>query len=129
MDERRHVHELDRRGGRDVRLRARRRGEEDEQRAQPLAAGLQRLGADRRDDAAMRRHGRLEPLLELLEVRVEPGRRAQVGEGAQRACPSCSATIPPARSRNETSAKPARSSRAASSSGPGNRRTLAGRYV
>ena len=123
------MHELDGRRGGDVRPRARRRGEEDEERPEALTASLERLGADRGDDAPVGRDRRLEPVLELLEIGVEAGRRAQVGERAQAAAPRCSATMPPASRRNETSPKPASRSSAARSSGPGNRRTLAGRYV
>ena len=47
MDERRHVHELDRDAGRERRLvGGARRGEEAEERPQPLAAGRERLAGD-----------------------------------------------------------------------------------
>ena len=55
VDERRHVHELDRDAGGDRRLAVRRRGEEDEQRPQPLAAGGERLDADVGDEAGVAR--------------------------------------------------------------------------
>jgi hypothetical protein len=121
------VHELDRGRRGDVRPPAGRRREEDEQGAKPLAAGLERLGADLGDDAAVRPDRRLEPLLELLQVGVEARCGAEVGERAQRAVPVWSATIPPARSRKDTSPNPVRSRRPLRSAGPGNRRTLAGR--
>ena len=76
VDERRHVHELDGDAGGERRVAPRRRREEDEQRAQPLAAGGERLVADGRDEAGMARDGAREPLLERVEVLLEPvGRR------------------------------------------------------
>src|SRR6266545_1271146 len=107
VDERREVKQLDRDAGRERRL-ARRR-EEDEQRAQPFASRGERLLADRGDDSRVRLDRPLEPHLELVEVDVEAGSAADFLErGRHRLTPVCSATIP---------------------SGPGKRRTLAGRYV
>src|SRR5207253_10600896 len=105
---------------------------EAELRTHPLAARGERLVADRGDDPRMRRDRPRQALLERVEVRVEAGSLADRGERRGHedpACPTCKATIPPARKRNETSSKPARPSIAASSSGPGKRLTLAGRYV
>src|SRR5205085_11085055 len=105
-----------------------RRAQEDEHRAKALPARCERFLADRGDDAGMRLDRALEPCLENVEVLVQPASRADVG---QRRChsltPVCSATIPPANRRYSTSRKPAIC--AARSSGPGKRRTLAGRYV
>ena len=56
MDERRHVHELDRDARSERRLAGRRR-EEDEQRPQALAARDQRLAADCGHEARLRLHG------------------------------------------------------------------------
>ena len=63
---------------------------------------------------------RLRPLLVFLA--------APPGE-AHAASPVCRATIPPAKSRQRTFSNPAARRSSASSSGPGKRRTLAGRYV
>jgi hypothetical protein len=52
VDEARHVHELDRDSGRDRALGLGVGGQEDEERAQALAAGSKRLGTDLRDEAA-----------------------------------------------------------------------------
>jgi hypothetical protein len=124
------VHELDRDARDDRRRRTGRCRQIDEQRAQPLAACRERFGADFGDDAAIRNDGALESLLEIGEVRVEPGRLADLCQRAQRTASAvCNATIPPAKSRNCTSRKPAALISSASSSGPGKRRTLAGRYV
>ena len=97
MHERRGVDEFDR-GPRGNRRLALRRGQEDEQRAQPLPAGRERLGADRRDEAWANLDSRGQPLFEPLEVRVEPGALANRSE-AHSATPRCSATIPRAKSR------------------------------
>src|SRR5207237_838594 len=106
----------------------------------PLAA-LERLAADEteggvcqdsnRRAVARRRQLRErlgKTLLELLEVGVEPGGGPDGGDRAQRATPVWSATMPPAKSRQRISSNPASSRSFARSSGPGNRRTLAGRY-
>ena len=128
VDERGHVHELDRDPRGHGRRSSGRRGEEDEQRPEPLAARVQRIARGGGNDPSVRADGLLQPLLELLEVEVEPGRvpdrRQRAGHVAS---PMWSATIPPAKVRYETSAKPAEPIRSASSSGPGKRRTLAGR--
>ena len=75
VDERRHVHELDRRAGRERRL-AWTGGEEDEQRPQPLAAGRERFAADLGDEPRVRVDRRGQAHLEVLEVGVEAGRLA-----------------------------------------------------
>jgi hypothetical protein len=53
--------------------------EEDERRAQPLPAGGERLRRDRGDEPAVAPDGLLEPLLELVEVLLEPGRLTDDG--------------------------------------------------
>src|SRR5262249_27497730 len=110
------------------RLVLRRGGEEDEQRPQPLAA-RERVGARGGDDARVAAHRRVEPGLELAEVRREPGRLADLRQPRHDASPTWGATIPPASRRKRTLSTPASPSSAASSSGPGKRRTLAGRYA
>ena len=121
--------ELHRDAGDHRRIRPGRAREVDEQRAQPLATRGERLAADLRDDSLVAADRMLEPIFELGQVRLEARCLAQLGEGGQWAVPVCSATIPPAKVRKRTSRKPAVAIRFASSSGPGNRRTLAGRYV
>ena len=113
MDERRHVDELDRGAARRRRRSparsSGRRAEEDEHRAQPLAAGRERVGPDLADEAGVRADGALEALLEQLEVGVEARRGADGGEGAHATLLAAwRATIPPPRSRQPTSSKPAR---------------------
>ncbi len=134
VHERGHVHELHGHSRGERGLAAGRGREEDEQRAQPLAARGERLVADRRDETGMARDGAREALLERVEVLLEPGGLA---DGGQRRSLSV-VTAPPPRARpryplqtGETA--PFRSRRrpssAARSSGSGKRRTLAGRYV
>ena len=129
MNQRRHVHELDRDPGGERRLCAGRRGEEDERGPQPLAAGRERLVPHGGDEARMRGDAPAEPLLERVEVAVEPGHGADLLQRGSHytASPTCSATIPPAKRWNLTSSKPHPASSSASSSGHGKRRTLAGR--
>ena len=129
VHERREVDELDRDAGDHRRLRPGRRREVDEQRPQPLPAGGKRLRTDLRDDAAVGADRMLQTVLELAEVGVQPGRLTDLRECAQTASAVCSATMLPAKSRKRTSRKPAAAISSASSSGPGKRRTLAGRYV
>ena len=134
VDERRHVDELDR-GARGDRASPPRSGgadEEDEHRPQPLAAGRERLGADRGDEARMARRppARAAP-------RPRPGtRRGRAPRGPSRACAHraplavCSATIAAAETGGSASpSKPARPISDGELLGPGKRRTLAGRYV
>ena len=80
VDERRHVHELDRDAGRERRLRARRSGEEDERGPEPLAARGERLVPDGGDEPRVGGHGPREPLLERVEIVVEPRHRPDVRE-------------------------------------------------
>ena len=132
MDERRHVHELDGGAARDGALSGalvRRRAEEDEHRAQALAAGRERVGADLADEPGMGADRALEPLLEQLEIGVEARGGADGGERAHAALlvAAWSATMPPPSRRQPISPKPARRIASPSSSGPGKRRTLAGR--
>jgi hypothetical protein len=127
VNERGHVHELDRRAGRERRLRG--RGcQEDEERPQTLATGRERFAADLRNEARLGPHGRGQTALEVLEIGVE-ARGLADRRKAQLATPMCSATIPPPKVRQRTSSNPAARTSSASSSGPGKRRTLAGRYV
>src|SRR5689334_10069354 len=119
--------ELDRDAGDDRRLTVARAGQVHEQRAEPLAAGGERLAPHLGDDPLVSPDGRLEPVLELDEVGVEARRLSQLCERAQRASAVCSATMPPANVRKRTESNPAAAINVASSSGPGKRRTLAGR--
>jgi hypothetical protein len=96
MDERRHVHQLDGDPGHVRRRAIVRCGEEDEQRPQPLAAGGERLGADRRGQPGMTTDRADQALLDLLEVFVEPLRLVDRRQRVQAATPVCSATMPPA---------------------------------
>ena len=68
------------------------RGEVDEERPQALAAGRDRVPADRRDEARVAVDRELEPLLELLEVRL---RLLEDGLRAHGRTAVCSATLPP----------------------------------
>ncbi len=130
MDERRHVHELD--GGTPghrtlaVPLLHRRR-EEDEQRPEPLASRRERVRADIAQATGKGADGVLEPVLEQVEVAVEPGSLPDGRQRVHRFVPTWRATIPPPMSFQPTPSKPARPNAAARSDGPGNRRTLAGR--
>jgi hypothetical protein len=128
------VHELDGDAGGEAGLPSVRRAQEDEHGPQALAAGGECLVPDRRDEARMRRDRAREPLLERVEVVGQPFDGADAGErlgcgGYSRASATWSATIPPAKRRYRTFPKPVSSSRRASASGAGKRRTLAGRYV
>ena len=96
------------------------RDELDQQRPQPLAAGVHRGDSEPFDEPGIRRDDLAQPQLHLLEIRLDRG-------DAHAAVPVCSATIPPASRRKSTSAKPCASISAARVSGPGKRRTLAGR--
>src|SRR3954447_1717430 len=129
VHERREVDELDGDAGDDRRLRPGRRREVHEQGPQPLPAGCEGLSTDLRDDAAVGADRVLETVLELAEVGVQPGRLTNLRKCAQTASAVCSATMLPAKRRKRTSRKPAAAISSASSSGPGKRRTLAGRYV
>jgi hypothetical protein len=120
--------ELDGDPGGDEGLTAGRRGQEDEQRPQPLASGGERLGADLGNQSRVAGDGFGEPVLDVLQIRVEARSGADGGKGAHRATPVCSATMPPAKRRQRISPKPASSSSRARSFGSGKRRTLAGRY-
>ena len=120
--------ELDRSAGRKRRIFLRASREEDEQRPQALSARGEGLRSDLGDEPGSCRDGVGEPILEPVEVGVEAGSGANCGDGAQRAVPLCSATMPPPNRRQEISSKPASSSSFARPSGAGNRRTLAGRY-
>ncbi len=123
MDERRHVDELDRSPAGHRLLAAAlggRRAEEDENGSQALATRGECVGADRADEAWVRRDRALEALLEQLEVGVEPGSGADGGERAHEAFLAVwSATMPPPRSFQPMSAKPARRIASPRSSGTG----------
>jgi hypothetical protein len=80
------VHELDRNTDDDGRLRARRRRQVHEQRTQPLPARGERLRSDVGDDAPVRADGLLQPLLEVCEVGVQPGRFPNLRERSHLAC-------------------------------------------
>src|SRR5262249_51719977 len=108
VDEGRHVHELHCHTGGHGRGPPGRGREEREQRAQTLAPGAERVPRDGGDDPAVRAHGLLQALFELLEVEVEARCVADGCEGVGHAAfPVCSATIPPANVRYATSSKPA----------------------
>src|SRR4029079_581842 len=98
-------------------------------RPQPLAAGCERLAPDLGHDPVVAPDRNCQPFLELGEICVEAGGLTQLGERAHRAPAVCSATMPPANVRWRTASKRAAAISADSSSGPGKRRTLAGRYV
>jgi hypothetical protein len=66
------VDELDRDTRGERGLHSRGSSEEDERGPQPLAAGRERLVPDGGDEARMRGDGPREPLLERVEVVVEP---------------------------------------------------------
>src|SRR5262249_13577379 len=132
-------------------------GEEAEERAQPLASRGERLGGDDGRVALASPDSLREARFQLGHVGRETRggingqgvhgvssgsaeltrpapTRPVLPEGAVfptgaviPTCAVCRATIEPARSRKRTSENPARSSRAASSSAPGNRATDAGR--
>ena len=124
VHERRGVHELDRHAAAHRAL-AVVGGQVDEQRPKPLPAGVERVAhprARRRPGSARSPRGGA--------PRARRGTAAPACEDRLRAharSPTCSATIPPASSRCRTFANPARCIASARSSGPGNRRTLAGR--
>ena len=86
--------------------------------------------ADLGDEARVPGHRAVEQLLDLPEVlgeaRCGPD---DVERGAHRAVAVWRATIEPPKSRNCVPSKPHSSISTARSSAPGNRRTLAGRYV
>jgi hypothetical protein len=87
------VHELDGDTRSDRRRLPRGRREEDEQRPQPLAARGERLVADGGDEARMAGDRAGEPLLERVEIILEPrgladrGQRLR-GRARQRALPT-----------------------------------------
>jgi hypothetical protein len=99
VNERRHMHELDGDAGDVGRLAVGGRGEEDEQRPQPLAAGRERLRPDRRRQPRMAADGVKQPLLDLLQVLVEPFGLVDRRQRPHAATPVCSATIPPPKRR------------------------------
>jgi hypothetical protein len=74
------VHELDGDTGGERRLAAFGSAEEDEHRTQALPARGERLVADRGDEPGMRRDRAREPLLERVEVVLEPVCRADARE-------------------------------------------------
>jgi hypothetical protein len=93
------VDQLDRHASGVRRLAVRRAREEDEQRPQALAAGGERLLADRRGEAGVAGDRVEESLLDLLQVAIEALRLTDARQRAQAATPVCRATIPPAKSR------------------------------
>jgi len=113
----------------DGRLSIRRGGEKCEGRPKPLSSGRQSIRANLRNEAGVMRNGIGKPRFHLDEVFVEPGRCTHDLQGAYGLTPVWSATVPPPRSSYWTLSKPARPISADRSSGPGKRRTLAGRYV
>jgi hypothetical protein len=96
VHERRHVHELDGDARRDGRRGVRGGGEEREQRPQALASGRERFRADVGHDTGVAPDGCGQPLLDLLQVRVQTWQSPHVGERGHARAPTCRATIPPA---------------------------------
>ena len=161
MDERRAVDELDGRGGAHQAVAGAadltRRGEDDQQRAQPLAARGDRrsrvLGEHRAVAGGDLAQQLLDPVQQRQDVRpagvddgrdrpaLDCGRRARaavahgsgcvplrdVRIGAAGLTPTCVAMIPPAVSTQRICCSPARSNAAASPAGSGQRLTLLGR--
>src|SRR5438093_13228750 len=82
VHERGEMDELDGNTGDDGSVSTRRSGEVDEERPQPLASGGERLDPDVGHDTTIGADGVLETVLELRQVRVEPGRFADLGERA-----------------------------------------------
>ena len=99
MDERRHVHELDRDAGGDGWSVVGRRREERERRSKPLPACRERTRSDIRDDPRVQLDRPAELALDLREILVEPGCGADDLEGRHGFVPTCSATMPPPSSR------------------------------
>ena len=130
VHEGRHVDELDGNTGRDRCRRPDRRGQEREHRPQALAARGERFGSDLPHEAGVPGDRTRQLSFDDVEVVRQPGSAADgVERGAHRAVPVCRATMVPPSSRKWTSLKAAAPTSAARSSAPGNRRTLAGRYV
>src|SRR5262249_32020105 len=128
VDERRHVDELDGDTCSDRRLVFRRGRQEGESRPEPLTPGRERARTDRCHEARVLGDTAAELRLDLGQGLVAPGCRASDPEGGHAGfTPTCSATMPAPSSRYVTSVNPAFSKSALRSSGPGKRRTLAGR--
>src|SRR5205823_13047904 len=98
-------------------------------RSSDLAARRERVRSDGGHDTGVACDRLLEPFFELVEIALEPGRVPDRRKGGHAQAPVCSATMPPANVLYVTCSKPASRIRPASSSGPGKRRTLAGRYA
>ena len=93
------MHELDGDAGDEGRLADGRRSEEDEQGPQPLSAGRERLRPDRRRQPRMAADSVEQPLLDLLQVLIEPFGLVHRRQRPHAATPVCSATIPPPKRR------------------------------
>ena len=94
--------ELDGDTGEHGRVGAARARQVHEQRPQAFAARGERLAADLGHDALVAADRRVEPVLELRQIRVEARRLAQLGahgHDCPRASAVCNATIPPANLR------------------------------
>jgi hypothetical protein len=140
VDERGHVHQLDGDRGPDGVLTHRvARAEEHDQRAQPLAAGAERVRRVAAQLLAVARPDGRQALLAACEGarqarasggehRLEPGQAGSLpGRHAHDFTPRWIAMIPPAVTTQRTRSSPAAARRPASSSGPGKRRTELGR--
>ena len=99
VDERRHVHELDRDTCGDRTLCIRRRGEERECRSEAFPPCGQSSRPDLGDETGMALDGASELRLDLAEILVQAGSCANHLERSHGLVPTCSATIPPPRSR------------------------------
>jgi hypothetical protein len=98
VQQRGHVDELDRDACLHGRHLADRSGQEDEQRAETLAAA-ERVGPGARRQPGISFDSDLEPRFHLVEVGVEPLRGPRRRQRRHRASPVCSATIPAAKVR------------------------------
>ena len=111
------------------------RGEEDEQRPQPLAAGGDRRAGVGREDLAVPARQLGQAVLDVREQRrdARPSGLDDLADGlgggghVLGTVPTCRAMIPPAVRIHRTSVSPAPARTAPSPSGPGNRRTELGR--
>ena len=133
MHQRGHVQELHRRARGHQALGRLGRAEEDQHRPEPLSAGRERAARVARELLAVALRHLREPRLGALEQigQRRAARRQHRAElclgGVQGLLPAWMAMMPPAVRIQRTSASPAAAIRAASSSGPGKRRTLLGR--
>ena len=105
------------------------RGQEAEQRAQPLPAGRERLAGDLLRQPGPRGDGLRETGLDLGHVRRPGPASREPGSWRHAATPVCSATIEPPSRRKRDLAEARLASSSTSPSAVGKRLTDAGRYV